>query len=353
MESLKSKYLRHEKFYDKIIKISTILLLVYIIVKYIFNLILPFALGYIVYIILKPLVNYIYLKTKVNKGLISIFSIITFLFIVIATFTVLGKEIYEQAQLFLKSKYYTSQITSFFEQSSLFNSIPIFNLFGLDIGTQLVDAVKNSIYNITDSFISYVQKLSLAVVTVLPKIVAVTIISIVSSFFFLKDEEKIIGFYRKIMPKDYREYITKIKENTVIVTIGYFKAQFILSSITFILCIIGLTLLKNQYAVLLSVLVAFFDMLPFFGAGFILWPTAFIIFLVGDTSTAILTFVLYGVIFLTRQVLEPRTLGKQISLHPLFTLLGIYVGAKIFGIAGIMVGPLTVVLIKTLVADEQ
>ncbi len=351
MNRLKDIFYKNEKFNIAILQILLIFLTVYVFVMYILELIAPFVIGYIIYLILRPIVNKLDKKLKVHRGIISIFSIIIFLTILIGLITYLGKAIYEQAELFLMSKYYTDKLLDFFN-STIFNIRLFFVEYTKQLSENLFNAVINSIYGVTDTFVEYAKVVSFQIVKALPKVVVITVISIISAFFFLKDEEKITNHYHKFFPEGFRASFDKVKNSTGLVAVGYIKAQFILSSITFVIAVTGLTLLDNKYAVLLATLVAFFDMLPFFGAGFILWPTAVITFINGNTTTALLTFVLYGVIFLTRQMLEPRTLGKQISLHPLFTLLGIYVGVKIFGVGGLIVGPLTVVLVKALITEE-
>ncbi len=352
MSKIKDLYKKNEKFYDHIAKSLLILGLVYFIVMYILELVLPFVFGYFIFLILRPLVNFIEAKTKINRGIITILSIITFLFVIGSLLFYLGKAVYDQAELFLSSKYYTDQLLEFFD-NTLFNIKNVFVVFSREFSETIVNTVIDAIYGLTSTFVEYAKTISIEIVKVLPKAFVILIVSIVSGFFFIKDEKMIQHYYNKVMPQDYKNQISKIKNSTGIVVVGYIKAQFILSSITFTICIIGLNLLSNKYAVLLSSLIAFFDMLPFFGSGFILWPTAFLTFLNGDTTKALLTLVLYGIIFLMRQFLEPRTLGKQISLHPVFTLLGLYVGVKIFGIGGLIVGPFTVVLIKALLIDDE
>ncbi len=351
MNRVKEIFYSNEKFYLSIIKMFIIFLTIYVIVEYILELVAPFAIGYFVYLVLRPIVNKIENKFKIHRGIVSIFCIVIFLSILITVITYLGKSIYDQAQMFLMSKYYTDKLLELFN-STIFNIRLFFTSYTQQFSENLLNTLIKSIYSAMDSFVLYAKDISIKIVTSLPSVVVIIIISVISAFFFLKDEAKIKKHYNKFFPYGFRESVEKIKNSTGLVTIGYIKAQIILSSITFFIAISGLTLLNNKYSVLLATLVAFFDMLPFFGAGFILWPTAVAVFIGGNTTTALLTFVLYGVIFLTRQMLEPRTLGKQISLHPLFTLLGIFVGVKIFGIVGLIVGPLTVVLIKALMTEE-
>ncbi len=352
MNKIKELYKKNEKFYEHIIKSLVILLVVYVTVFYILELILPFVFGYLIYLVLRHFVNFLEAKLKMHRGVITIFCLVAFIFLVGSLLYSLGRAIYEQAELFLSSEYYTDQLLSFFDDTIFSIRSAVFT-YSKEFSETLVNAIIETAYGLTTTFVEYVKVISIQIVKSLPQFIAITVISIVSSFFFIKDEGKIKYFYNKIMPKDYKNQITKVKNSTGLVIIGYVKAQLILSSVTFLICIVGLNLLQNKYSVLLATAVAFFDMLPFFGSGFILWPTALLTLINGDPTKALLTMVLYGIIFLMRQFLEPRTLGNQISLHPVFTLLGLYVGVKIFGVFGLIVGPFTVVLIKALLIDED
>lgn len=351
MDYFLSLYEKNEKFYKQIIKVMIILLIVYIFINYIFRLVVPFLIGYLIYLCLRPVVNYIDNKFKVNRGLIAIFSIMIFITIVVGLVFSLGIAIYDQAELFLTSKNYSEKIVEFFDET-VFSIKNTFVLFSNNIGEDILSMIIDAVYGITNSLITVAKDISLSIVSGLPNFIAILIISIISSFFFLKDEALIIASYNRFFPESISKHISKVKNSTGLVALGYIKAQFILSSVTFIIGFIGLNILQNQYAILLSVALAFFDMLPFFGAGFILWPTAFIYYLIGNTSFAITTMVLYAIIFVVRQILEPRTLGKQISLHPVFTLAGLFIGVKVFGMEGIIVGPLTVVLIRAFLIDD-
>lgn len=352
MNNLKAFYNKNAKFYNQIFVFTLVFLLSYVFVMYVLELILPFVFAYIIYLILRPFVNFLDKKTKIPRGIISIFSIIAFLFIIGGLIFTLIKSAYDQVELFLNSKYYTDQIMEFLD-NTLFNIKNYFTVFSKEYGEAIINTIIQSIYGLADVFINLIQDASISIVKALPQFVTIIIISIISSFFFLTDEEKISRVYNENFPKGFISKVNHIKNSTGMVAFGYIKAQMILSSVTFIICFIGLNLLNNKYAVVLSGLTAFFDMLPFFGSGFILWPSAFISFLSGDVTKAVITLVLYGTIFLMRQFLEPKTLGKQISLHPLFTLFGLYVGVKIFGFGGLIVGPLTVVLAKSLVVSDN
>lgn len=128
---------------------------------------------------------------------------------------------------------------------------------------------------------------------------------------------------------------------------GYIKTQFILMGFTFSITIVGMLIMRSPYPILLSILIAVIDALPFFGSGFILWPGAVIHLLSGNTFLAIGYLILYGIIQIMRQILQPKILGTQIGLHPLLTLFSMFFGLKCVGVWGLILGPVLAVILKT------
>ena len=130
--------------------------------------------------------------------------------------------------------------------------------------------------------------------------------------------------------------------------LGYLKTQLILMGFVFIVTLIGMLVLHSPHPLLLSILIAIIDALPFFGSGFILWPGAIYFFTRGNTFLAIGYLALYGIIQITRQILQPKILGPQIGLHPLLTLFSMYFGFKCIGVFGLILGPIVAVVLKAL-----
>ena len=126
---------------------------------------------------------------------------------------------------------------------------------------------------------------------------------------------------------------------------GYVKAQAIIMSIAFAVIFVGLSILNVNYALLIALGIAVFDALPFFGSGAVLWPWAAVSFLNGSIKTGVGLLIIYLVIILTRQTIEPKVVSSSIGLHPIMTLMSMYVGYKTFSIGGMILGPITLMLI--------
>lgn len=124
---------------------------------------------------------------------------------------------------------------------------------------------------------------------------------------------------------------------------GWLKAQLKLSVITFSVATSGLLLLRVPYAPLWSALIALVDAFPILGSGAILVPWSLVSFLQGDRLLAFGLLGLYAAAAITRTVLEPRLVGKQLGLDPLVTLIALYAGFKLFGLLGMLFAPMLAV----------
>lgn len=171
-------------------------------------------------------------------------------------------------------------------------------------------------------------------------------ITLISSYFFTKDKALIQKEYQTHIAPLFGLSIHTTKQELKSSVWGYIKTQLILMGFTFTITIIGMLVMRSPHALLLSVLIAVIDSLPFFGSGFILWPGALIHFMAGNTFLAIGYLALYGIIQVMRQILQPKILGTQIGLHPLLTLFSMYFGFKCIGVFGLILGPIIAVILR-------
>ena len=82
------------------------------------------------------------------------------------------------------------------------------------------------------------------------------------------------------------------------------------------------------------------DFFPFFGSSVILVPWAIVAFLQGDWVCTVFLLALTFVLFLFRKLAEPKVVGDQTGLHPLLSLMSMYVGMKLSGILGMILMPI-------------
>ncbi|MDR3645587.1 MAG: AI-2E family transporter, partial [Clostridia bacterium] len=119
-----------------------------------------------------------------------------------------------------------------------------------------------------------------------------------------------------------------------------------LMAITFTELCIGLGLMRVSHVVMIAALIAIVDILPILGTGTVLVPWAIIELVVGRQIFGLMLLLLYAIILVVRNILEPKIVGYHIGLYPLVTLIAMYVGLQAFGAVGLFTFPITVIVIK-------
>lgn len=150
------------------------------------------------------------------------------------------------------------------------------------------------------------------------------------------DRDKILEFFKKYMPEGGSKYYMYLKKDVKHLVGGYFLAQFKIMFVIAVVLAVGLLVLRVDYALLIAVIVAFLDFLPVLGTGTILIPWAVIRLFSGDTAFAVGMLALYVLTQVLRRVIEPKIVGDTMGLDPLATLLFLYLGFKISGVAGMI-----------------
>ena len=344
-----------EKKRDFIINVIYILIVgavLYITLKYALGWFLPFVIGFGIAFILKPLINLITKKLKIKRKVVAGLTVLVFYATVGALFTLLLFKLgLVMKDLFIKlpSIYLNTIEPLIYELAAKVEDI----LVNLD--PALLEAIKQAITSIADSLGSIISSVSsgavsfiTSTVSVVPSFFIILIFSIISSFFFAMDYEKITSFViRQFSPKG-REIVLDIKEYIVGTLFKIIKAYSILICITFIELSIGLSILRVDSAISIALLIACVDILPVLGTGGIVIPWIFIELFKGNTALAIGLTIVYVVITVIRNILEPKIVGEQIGLHPLIMLICMFVGVKFFGVLGLFVLPIIMIILKNL-----
>ncbi|KYD21795.1 hypothetical protein B4109_2120 [Geobacillus stearothermophilus] len=130
--------------------------------------------------------------------------------------------------------------------------------------------------------------------------------------------------------------------------IGFIKAQFLLSLVTFFLALAGLLVLGIDYAALMALVIVIVDILPILGTGSVLVPWGIISMANGDNTLGVGLIVLFIVITVVRRIIEPKVFSTNLGISPLAALVSVYLGFQLLGFIGLFVGPVVVILIEAL-----
>ncbi len=184
--------------------------------------------------------------------------------------------------------------------------------------------------------------------TRLPGIFLFLTMFILGTFFFTKDYVLVINFFKELFPKKIIDVLVKTKNFISGAFFSYIKAQFILMSLTSTIVSVSLWIVGIDYALLWGILTGLVDALPFLGTATILIPMALFSFILGDNYSFTAILIIQVLVFLIRQLAEPKVVSRQIGIHPILTLVSVYVGLRFFGFAGVVLAPIAMVLLVNL-----
>lgn len=204
-------------------------------------------------------------------------------------------------------------------------------------GTGLLQTASRWLMELAGSVIAFVPELTLFFFTAL-----------LSAYLFSAQGPQLRALAGKYLPERWRARVRAAAHSLRRVIGTWCRTQLCLSLVTFALLAAGLLLLRRKSAVPLALLIALVDALPVLGAGTVLLPWSLGAWLWGQPGLGAGLLALYFLVALARGLLEPRLLGRQIGLHPLVTLLALYGGYRLFGVTGMLLVPMGVLLVRQL-----
>ena len=206
----------------------------------------------------------------------------------------------------------------------------------LRMGESLLESLLNGVTNFFSTFAT-------SVATKMPSFLFSTVIALVASCYIAKDYKILSKFIKELLGENLFSKILKIRGIFTDSIFKIIKGYFLLMLLTFIELFIGFLILGINHSLLIAILVALVDLLPVFGTGTVLIPWGFIL-LLSDNSKGFGILILYIIITLARNFIEPKIIGKQIGINPLFTLIVMFAGLKIIGFWGIFIFPIVFIV---------
>ena len=313
---------------------------------------IPFIISFVISLIIEPAIRYFMKKTNLSRRMSSIIIFIIVFSIIIGSVTwgiislvSESTNLLQMLNIYIDKAYTQIQATvGKMEITKISISRNVFNLLQ-DTSTEILFKISNWLTQFLTKFID--------VITSIPTIAIYTVITILSLYFICTDRIYILDLMEYHMPSKWIQklaiHIKEISKNLG----GYLKAEAILILTSFLICLTGLYILKFigmnvKYPLLIALCVAFIDALPILGAGTILIPWAIISALNGDLKLGITLTILWIIMSIVRQFLEPKIVSKKIGIHPIFTLIAMYTGFRVIGVLGMIVGPIVLIILKSI-----
>ena len=182
----------------------------------------------------------------------------------------------------------------------------------------------------------------------LPSFLVALIIFVMATFLLTSDYPYLRGRAVQHMDEGLLRFLGQVRITALGAFGGYLKAELLLSVGVFFILLAGFFLMGQPYGLLLSLGLAVMDFIPVIGAGTVMVPWAFIALFTRDFSSAAWLMAIWGVIALFRRVMEPKFVGDQTGLSPILSLMSIYIGMKLAGVLGMILGPVLLLILLNL-----
>lgn len=172
------------------------------------------------------------------------------------------------------------------------------------------------------------------------------VIVVISTFFLILDYERI---REKMLQSELGRNICRMVITCKETLKTYVRAQGLIMVLDGVVCTVAFYIVGQPYYLLLGPLAAVVDALPVLGIGMILLPYALYLLLSGFVGKALIMVLAYICCVVIRQITEPKMIGNRIGMHPIYTIMSMYVGFRLFGIAGFLLGPVGVLIVHQVV----
>ena len=308
---------------------------------------IPFLIGFIISLIIEPIIKFVSNKTKLTRKTSAII-------VLVLIFTILiGLIIWGIVNLVTETTNLLQGLNTYVEQAYTKIQGYIENI-KINIPENVINILNDSAGKIIEFLSKYTSDILTKIMqglTSIPIAVIYIVITILSTYFICSDKLYILDQIEHHFPKSWFKKIC-MKIRKIISALGsYLKAQGTLILISFIEVLIGLYIFKwiglnVNYPLLSALGIAFVDALPILGSGTVMLPWAIISSINGDIKLALALFILFVIITIVRQILEPKIVSNKIGVHPIFTLIAMYTGFRLIGIIGLFIGPIVLIILQ-------
>ena len=378
-----------------VIYLAMIIAIGFLVIRYAMGVCFPFLFAFLVALVLQRPKNFLVRKTFLKDGAASVICVFLLLFVVLALVSLLGVRVFSRVQDFINyialqlqnietvieniQKWVLSLIEKApeFLRNTLHDSVS--QLF-TKINDYLASTPADTAATATDAAVAAADstqssasalsgllsgnfKLSwvttpisslLSTAKQIPSVLIAVVITLVASCFMTTEYPKVMAFIRLQFPEHRRNDIDRAKVllKSSLGKMG--KAYALIMLVTFIEMSVGLTVLRligvfqSNYIIMIAVVTAIIDIVPVLGTGTVLIPWAVYSFITGSFGLGIGLVVIYAAITVIRQVIEPKLVAGQLGLSPIVTIAALYFGLKIFGVLGMLITPILVIMLKLL-----
>ena len=339
-------YEKIRRYADLVVLTVGVMLLLYLFFKHLFVYLLPFLGGWFIAFAIRPLASRaaqrLKVKPRVIRLVLTVVIYAALLGAVVGGIWLLSREVWEILSGIGEGESALGEILSGLTDPGRFFG----RLFG-ELGDYIADAV----YSVVSSMLSALGTVLTAIVSGVPRVLFFLLVSVIASGYFAWSLEDVNAAVKRFLPKGIFDLLVRWKDGFFTVFLKYMRSYLLLLVITFLEMTVGLFLIRAPYPLVMARVIAALDLLPVIGVGVVLIPWGVWSFAAGRTPFGIGLLVLFAFHTVFRQIIEPKIVGKNLGVHPLLTLLFIYVGYSVFGIVGLLLVPVLTVGVKAIARE--
>jgi len=339
----------------------------YLFLKYAFWLAFPFLFAFFVAALLQKPMNFAQRKIKLKKSFSSVALVLLFYVLVVVIVVLIGARIWSAAKSF--ADYLAGQVKNLPkiipELEGNINNLVKWLPDGIEtrINGWLANFTKDLLEgDVAGNMLGYVDfawfktpmSSMLTIAGKIPVMLIAVTITVISSFFMTSGYDKIAGFLKRQLAPERRHALSAAKRIIFSSLLKLVRSYSIIIGTSFSELVLGLLLLRfigvfnGKYLLWIALVTALIDILPVLGVGTVLIPWYLYSFVMGDIGLGVGLLVLWLVMIVVRQILEPKLVAANLGLPPVVTLMGMYIGLQLFGFVGMFLMPLLLILVKLL-----
>jgi len=321
-------------------------------VKYALKWIMPFVVAFAVSAFITPAAKKISGYFKVSNKFAACFCAFLFYGFAIGLIGLVGFGLYTALKSFFSDLPFIYENSIAPTIASLTASLQSF-LAGID--PALSSALTESTNSFAENFGSMISAVSVAAVswlssyiTAVPFFVAAVFIAVIATFFIASDYENIRAFIIRQIPEKWHLFLKDVRQYGLKTLSKYLKSYALIMSITFCELCLALWLLGVKNFAVIALIISVFDIIPVCGSGGVLIPWAVFSLVQGRFAFGVGMLIVYAIITVIRQIIEPKIVGDQVGLPAIVTLMAMFLGVRFMGIFGLFAFPIALVVLKNL-----
>ena len=328
------------------INLAIITLGVYLGFRFILPLILPFIIAYLLAWIVRPTTELLYRRAKIPRTIGGSISVLLLISIVVLSLFYLGNILIRQFISFARSlPVYLSILTAKLDYICS-NCDEIFGLSSGSVRALMDDNIRNVVNKVKTDIIPGMTARTFGLTVKIVGLIGIFLIILISAVLIIKEAPELQKKYKN---SDLYNDLNSVTVKLADAGVAYLRAQLLIMILVAVCCVTGLVVIRNEYALLLGIFIAILDALPIIGSGMILIPWSIIMLINGNIFAAAILITVYLLCQIIREIVEPKLIGNRIGIRPLYTLMSMYVGLKLFGIAGFILGPVGLIIIIAII----